>query len=201
MQVIAHTPLVLASSSAVRQQMLKHVGVPFSVVPSGVDESAIKEQMKGQPPQQLAQALARAKTLHVAKQYPDRITIGADQLCVSDEGILDKPGSVENAVAQLRALSGRTHRQLSAVCLARGEDVLWEACEHAELTMRTLSDDEICGYITQDEPLHSCGAYKFESMGRHLFAQVRGNDDVIKGLPLVPLLAQLYALGAISLAS
>ncbi len=203
MPVTQHIPLVLASGSAVRAQMLKQVGLNFSVVPSGVDEEAIKQRFlsagNGEPVA-LAGALARAKSGGVAADYPNHLTLGADQLCVGEDGVIfDKPGSPERACEQLRHLRGCTHAQHSAVCLMRGEQVLWETVATAQLTIRKLSDSEIAAYVAADQPLQSCGAYRLEGLGRHLFSEIAGDHDVIKGLPLVPLLFTLYQQRAITL--
>jgi septum formation protein len=194
-----HAPIILASGSTIRQQMLKAVGLTFSVVPSGVEENAIKLQHKGAAIPELALALARAKTLAVSAQNPDAYTIGADQICAQQNTIFSKPGSYERAEAQLAELAGNTHEQHSAIVLARGNNVLWEHHAQATLTLRDLSAAEIHAYVAADAPLSSCGAYKFEGLGRHLFSKVEGDHDVIQGLPLVPLLAQLHALHIISL--
>ncbi len=192
-------PLILASGSSIRQQMLKAVGLTFSVVPSGVEEDAIKTAMKGAPIPELAAALARAKTLAVSTQHPDAYTIGADQICVLGGEALSKPNTYPNAEAQLARLSGQTHQQHCAMTLARGAEIVWEFHAMAELTMRSLSPSEIHAYVAADAPLSSCGSYKFEGLGRHLFARVTGDHDVVQGLALVPLLAQLHALSAIRL--
>lgn len=201
MAITQHAPLILASGSTIRQQMLKAVRLTFSVIPSGVEEDAIKAQHKAAAIPELAMVLARAKTLEVSRKNPDAYTVGADQICAHENTMLSKPGSYEKAAAQLRALSGSTHQQHSAVVLAKGDQVLWAYVATATLTMRPLSDAEIAAYITADAPLGSCGAYKFEGLGRHLFSAVEGDHDVIQGLPLVPLLAQLHAKNIISLAS
>lgn len=190
---------MLASGSTIRQQMLKAVGLHFSVVPSGVNEDAIKAEHQESAIPTLALALARAKTLAVSIEHPDAYTIGADQLCVHQGHILSKPGTYERAETQLAGLADSTHEQHSGVVLAKGSEVIWEYHAMATLTMRALSPEEIRHYVAADAPLSSCGAYKFEGLGRHLFAYVDGDPDVIQGLPLVPLLAQLHALRAISL--
>lgn len=204
------SPLILASGSSIRQQMLKSVGLKFSVVPSGVEEDAIKAQMQGKPIPELAAALARAKTLSVSINHPDAYTIGADQICAlprspadpnqSCERILSKPGSYDRAEAQLAELSGKTHQQHCAITLAKGDQVLWEFHAVATLTMRDLTPAEIKAYVAADAPLSSCGAYKFEGLGRYLFARVEGDHDVIQGLALVPLLTELQRLGVLRLA-
>ncbi len=201
MTITHHTPLVLASGSAIRAQILKACAVQFSVAPSNVDEDDVKHSFdtKTHGLEALALELAKAKTLNVSTGYPDHLTIGADQLCVLGEQIFDKPASIANAIQQLQQLSGKTHQQISAVCLARGEEIIWQHVGIAKLTMRELSPIEIENYIRADEPLKSCGSYKYESLGKHLFKQVSGNDDVIKGLPLQALIAELHKIRAISL--
>ena len=200
MPIVQHAPIILASGSTIRQQMLKAVGLTFSVVPSGVEEDTIKAAMKDAPIAELAAALARAKTLAVSSQHPDAYTIGADQICEHHGAILSKPGSYDRAEAQLATLSGSTHTQHCAVSVARGGEILWQFHDTATLTMRALSAPDIHAYVAADAPLSSCGAYKFEGLGRHLFARVEGDHDVVQGLALVPLLAELHALGVIALA-
>lgn len=200
MTIIQHAPLILASGSSIRQQMLKAVGLTFSVVPSGVEEDTIKAQMQGAAIPALAAALARAKTLAVSVLHPDAYTIGADQICVLDGKPISKPGTYERAEAQLAELSGRTHQQHCAMTLAKGNEVIWEFHDVAELTVRTLSPAEIHAYVAADAPLSSCGSYKFEGLGRHLFSAVKGDHDVIQGLALVPLLTELHKRKLISFA-
>ena len=198
--LIQSAPLILGSGSTIRQQMLKAVGLTFSVVPSGVDETALEAGFSGETIPELALLLARAKALAVSRMEKNAYVIGADQLCVYGDVILQKPGSYENAEAQLAALAGDTHHQHCGVVIARGGEVIWEHAAQANLTMRSLSPAEIRSYVAADAPLASCGAYKFEGLGRHLFSYVAGDHDVIQGLPLVPLLAQLHALHVIALA-
>lgn len=200
MAIVQHAPIILASGSTIRQQMLKAVGLTFSVVPSGVEEDTIKASMKGSPVADLAAALASAKTLAVSTTHPEAYTIGADQICEHNGDILSKPQRYDRAEAQLASLSGSTHHQHCAMSLARGGEVLWQFHGVATLTMRELKPEEIRAYVAADAPLSSCGAYKFEGLGRHLFAQVVGDHDVVQGLALVPLLAKLHALGIITLA-
>ena len=192
-------PLILASGSSIRQAMLRSVGLTFSVVPSGVDEELLKTRNAHLPIPERALELARAKTLFVAQQYPAHLTIGADQMCEFAGNILSKPLTYDKAEAQLAMLAGNTHFQHSAVALARGSDILFSHTTTASLTMRSLSELEISAYVAADAPLTSCGSYKFEAMGRHLFSSVTGDNDTIQGLPLVPLLAALHTNGGIIL--
>jgi septum formation protein len=195
----ANHPIILASGSAIRQHMLKAVGVPFSVAPSGVDEEALKPTLASFSPTEKGMKLAEAKALAVSVKHPLAYVIGADQICVIDGDILDKPLTYPNAQAQLEKLSGRTHQQISSVVLAHGGHIIWRFADAAQLTLRSLSREEIARYIAADAPLQSCGSYKFESLGRNLFAAAEGDHDAVKGLPLTPLLAQLHALAVVQL--
>ena len=181
--------------------MLKACGLHFSVEPSGVDEEALSTQLQGLSPGELAVALAQAKASAVSKNHPQAYVIGADQICCLDGTIFSKPGTLENAEKQLRALAGRKHQQHCGAVILHNGKLVWQKAQEATLTMRPLSHDSIRAYLTEDKPLSSCGSYKFESLGRHLFSAADGDHDVIKGLPLLPLLNALHELGVISLAT
>ena len=197
--ILHHAPLVLASGSTIRQQMLKACGLQFSVRVSGVDEAALKPSLAGKPVAEQALALAAAKALAVCAEVPDAYVIGADQICALGEEIFSKPGSFDRAEAQLKQLAGRTHQQHAGVVLARNGAIVWQTVCTAQLTMRPLSDAAIRAYVGADAPLSSCGSYKFEGLGRHLFTTVDGDFDTVQGLPLLPLIDALYRLGVITL--
>ena len=212
--------MVLASGSAARAQILRQAGLHFSVAPSDVDEEALQARLPEASPEQLAAALARAKALNVAVRYPEHLTIGCDQICalptptpllghvdfdvsqkenVENYEIFSKPGSAQKAREQLERLAGRTHYQLSGLCVAQAEQVLFETVGKAALTLRDLSEAEIAAYVAAEQPLKACGAYHYEALGKHLFAEVVGANEVIQGLPIQPLLAWLYAQGHLAL--
>lgn len=200
MAVLHHSPLILASGSTIRQQMLKSVGLTFSVEPSGVDEEAVQRTVSHLPIAEQALALATAKAVAVGARNPDSYTIGADQICALGPRIFHKPGSYKAAEAQLAALAGQTHHQHCGTVLVRGTEIIFATHATASLTMRALTPADIRAYVLADAPLNSCGAYKFEALGRHLFASVDGDQDVIKGLALLPLVAALHAQAVIALA-
>ncbi len=199
MAVNQRHPLILASGSAIRQQMLKSVGLTFGVEPSGIDEEELDAKSAHLPIAKRAIALARAKALAVSARQPKAFVIGADQMCLLGEAVMQKPGSFEKAEAQLILLAGKTHEQHCGCVIAKDCEIVWESESSAELTMRALSREEIHAYIAADKPIHACGSYHFESLGRHLFSKVEGDHDVIKGLPLIPLLNILHEFGVISL--
>lgn len=135
--------------------------------------------------------LAEAKA--TADDHGTALVIGADQLLECDGRWFDKPASMDEAADHLRALSGRTHRLVSAVCVATGGTVTWRHVEVPLMTMRRLDDDFITAYLDRAGPsiLESVGAYRLEGIGARLFAHIDGDYFTILGLPLLPLLAFL----------
>ena len=185
------SPLILASQSPVRSDMLRNEGVIFTVHPSPYDEDTEKEHIAHLPPAQQAAWLAAGKAHAVSILYPDAYVIGADQICDANEQILGKPYTVENALTHLRLLQNTTHFQHSAACVYKAGENIWAMIETVTLTMHPLNDDAIRAYIGKDQPFAACGAYCYEKTGHHLFSHVEGSASAIKGLPLTALLAFL----------
>ncbi|STY30037.1 septum formation protein Maf [Legionella wadsworthii] len=191
-------PIILASSSSIRFKLLQSLGIEFSVVPSHCDEEAIKASFDTNHKLELGYALAANKALDVSKKHPEHFIIGADQLCLLDHTLLNKPLNHSKAVAQLRLLSGKEHLQISCICIAKNDQLLWQHHETAYLTLHDLTESMIEDYLRTEKPYHSCGGYQYESQGKWLFKQVIGNEDTILGLPLLPLSNALLELGAVS---
>ena len=185
--------LVLASTSPYRAALLERLGLPFEVAPSHVDERAIERE--GDPPAVLVRRLARAKAERVARAHPGALVIGSDQAAVIDGAVLGKPGTAERACAQLRAMAGRTHELLTAVCVVAPQG-LREHTDVHRLTMRALSDAQIARYVALEQPLDCAGSYKIEGLGAALFGAIEGQDPTaIVGLPLSWTASTLTALG------
>lgn len=191
-------PLVLASGSAARRQLLTGAGVPFSAQPADIDEEVLKEDLlaKGQAPIAIAQALAGAKALARSKQTPG-LVIGADQTLDLAGTLFNKAATLGEAEASLRLLRGKTHQLHSAIALALNGQLVWQEVVSASLTMRDFSDRFLTRYLEQQGPaILSCvGAYQLESHGVQLFEQIEGDYFTILGLPLSGLLAQLRRYG------
>lgn len=189
-------PLVLASASPSRAALLSAAGLEFDVDPAGVDEQAIREVLAGDgrsAPGDVAEVLARAKAETVSERRPGDLVIGADQVLALGDDIFEKPESMEDARRTLLALQGKTHQLVSAIALARGGNVFWARVETAELTMRALTPEEIGKYlgVAGESVLSSVGAYQLESLGVHLFEEIKGDYFTILGLPMLALLARL----------
>ena len=192
-------PIILASGSESRRIMLEDTGLDFKVISSEVNEDILKQQMTGMPFEEQVVKLAMAKTKEVSEQNQDHIVIGGDQMCVCNNSIFDKPGSVEKAIKNLQVLSGTTHYQYSGVCIFKNGEMLWDYYEIVEMNMPKLSDEEIKNYVKLENPIHAAGAYKFESLGCNLFSSVSGSSFTIRGMPLLPLLRKLREMDVLNL--
>ena len=182
---------ILASSSEIRKKILSDQGFDFIVQKSEVDEEILKENYKNLSFEKRAIKLALAKAKEVSEAYRDKYVLGADQICVYKNNILNKPGNRENAVNSLKLLAGNTHYQYSGIALCLNGKSLWSFCDTAILTMKALSEDEIKSYVDKDEPYQCAGSYKYESHGSKLFSDVKGSPFTIQGLALTPLLKAL----------
>jgi septum formation protein len=200
---MASRPLILASGSPYRRKMLEAAGLAFRVVPADVDEVALKRSLAAQTPKPapaaIADALARAKAQSVSVRHAGATVIGADQVLEHAGELLDKPGDLAAARAQLERLRGKSHRLISAVVVAEAGQVLWTHVDEAVLTMRPFTPEFLDRYLAEAGPdlCRIVGAYEIEGLGIQLFERVEGDHFTIIGLPLVPLLAELRSRGVI----
>ena len=190
------TGLILASQSAGRLAMLRAAGVAVEAQSPGVDEDSIKAALiaEGAKARDIADALAEAKAIKVSRKFPTGMVLGCDQILVSADGqLLDKPESPEAAMAQLKALSGNSHRLISAAVICEGGAPVWRIVDTAQMTMRTLSEQYIADYVAQywDDIRHCVGCYRIEAEGAQLFSSISGSQFTIIGLPLLPVLDYL----------
>jgi septum formation protein len=192
-------PLILASGSQSRKQMLEEAGICFEVIKTDTDEDALKKEMHGLPFDQQVIKLASAKAINVSIDNPNHVVIGGDQMCVCDSQVFDKPGSIKKAIENLKLLSGTVHFQHSGVCLFKNGKSLWEYSEVVTMKMHNLSEEEIINYVELENPVNAAGAYKFESLGCNLFSSVDGSSYTVRGMPLLPLLNALREINVLDL--
>ena len=211
---LAPEPLLLASASATRRDLLTGAGLPVETAPARIDERALEAEGGALAPAELARRLARAKAAEVAARHPGRIVIGADQVLECDGRIFHKPADLEAAWTHLDRLQGRTHALHSAVAIRHDgaaealverdfveqDFVEQDFVETARLTMRPLDAGAIDAYLrlAGAAVTTSVGAYQLEGLGIHLFARVEGDHATILGLPLTPLLARLRGMGLLA---
>ncbi|MDR3374739.1 MAG: Maf family protein [Ancalomicrobiaceae bacterium] len=196
-ETIATAPIVLASNSLARRQLLVGAGLTFETCAAAVDERAIEAGLEANGPAEVAEALAEAKALAVSRQRPAALVIGADQTLGLGAQMFHKPGSRQEARATLRTLRSQTHRLYSGIAIAEGGEVLYRQVVAASLTMRAFSDDFLESYLDRvgDDVLKSVGCYQLEGPGIQLFEAIEGDYFTILGLPLLPLLAFLRSIG------
>lgn len=173
--------LILASTSVYRRQLLARLRLPFEAVAPQVDETALP----GESAAELAGRLAAAKAAAVAATFPGAWVIGSDQVAELDGQILGKPGSSDNAIAQLRAMRGRDVLFHTAVHLCR-EGSGDGRQDLTRVRLRDLDDAAIVRYVDAERPLDCAGSFKVEGLGIVLFDAVQSRDPTaLIGLPLI----------------
>ncbi len=185
--------IVLASTSPFRRELLGRLGLPFEAVAPDVDESPLA----GESPAATAERLSVAKARAVAHRHPEALIIGSDQVAHLDGSRFGKPGTRENAIAQLRAMSGKAvifHTGLCLLNAATGRSHLRGV--PTEVRFRELSDAEILRYQDKENALNCAGSARSEGLGISLLEYMRGDDpNALVGLPLIALCEMLRAEG------
>ena len=174
-----NSPIVLASGSPRRRQLLEMLGLPFRVVLPEVDET----YRNSEAPEAYVVRLAREKATAVAAREPGELVLGADTTVVVRGEVLGKPSSPDEAAAMLARLRGRTHQVLSGVALAAGDRVE-HALDVTDVTFRPLDDATITAYVATGEPMDKAGAYAVQGRGAMLVEGIRGDFFGVMGLPL-----------------
>lgn len=186
-------PLLLASTSRYRAELLGRLRLPFATAAPGVDEAIVKRTLRD--PAQVVATLAAQKAEAIARRHRDAIVIGSDQAASIDGDILDKPGTVAAAQAQLQRLQGRAHALLTAVAIRHPGGVV-AFTDTTTLWMRQLPAAAIARYVDADQPLDCAGSYRIEGLGISLFERIDCADwTAIIGLPLLRLRHELSVLG------
>ena len=176
--------IILASESPRRQELLRQIGLDFSVKISGIDEDISIDL----PPNQLAEHFAREKAHAVAVDYPNQLVIGADTIVVFDGQILGKPKDNEHSYQMLSILSGNTHQVITGVALQLRDKNLDETF-HAvtKVTFNKLSDSDIYYYIDTYKPFDKAGSYGIQDWFAVFVKHIDGCFYNVMGLPLAKL--------------
>lgn len=184
--------LILASTSPFRRQLLARLGLEFSVMSPEIDESSLP----GELPEVLARRLAQAKAsaaLKSVKNDSPTLIIGSDQVAVVDNQLVGKPGSHEQAVNQLRRLSGRSVNFHTVVCVLNSSTLRMQIDSMiSKVLFRSLTEAQISAYLER-EPAYNCaGSFKSEGLGIVLLEKIISDDPTaLIGMPLISLIKML----------
>ena len=181
-------PLILASASPRRKELLSQAGLHFQVIPAEADETV----RDGETPEIHVRRLARSKAEKVAQFFADRLILAADTVVVLDHEIMGKPEDREDAIRMLTRLSGRVHRVITAYCLYRPDQGKMVEDQTSTLVeFRDLSPSEITQYIQSGEPMDKAGAYAIQGVGGSLTRRIEGSYTNVIGLPLAEVLEKM----------
>lgn len=192
-------PLILASSSPFRRELLQKLTLPFDCHSPDIDETRKPEES----PYQLVERLALEKAQAVSNDYPGALIIGSDQVAVLGNTIMTKPHTHENAVKQLKASSGQTVTFLTSLCLLNSETGQHHVGVFPyKVEFLTLSGPQIESYLKKEQPYQCAGSFKSEGLGITLFKRFEGDDpNSLIGLPLIGLVDMLRREGVEPLSS
>jgi MAF protein len=181
--------IVLASSSPYRRQLLEKLQLPFSHYSPQIDETPLNHES----PKQLVTRLAIKKAKAVSHTFPDSLIIGSDQVACLNGTPLGKPGSHQQAIAQLESFSGQCVEFLTSLCLLNTESQQQQVTvERYRVYFRQLNFNQIERYIIKEQPFDCAGSFKSEGLGISLFQKLEGNDpNTLVGLPLIKLVSML----------
>lgn len=192
---------ILASKSPSRATLLKEAGLVFSTQGSDIDERSVEQPLTeaAASPEDIATVLAIAKATDVSNKNPGVLVLGGDQVLSLNGALIHKSPHMDDARRKLLRLQGKTHQLSSALALVLNGELVWSHVGVAHMTMRSLTPQQIGRYLAAcgDEILGSVGCYQIERLGIQLFQEIDGDHYTIIGMPLLPLFAQLRALGEV----
>jgi septum formation protein len=186
-------PLLLASTSPYRRDLLRRLANRFEVVRPEVDEP----HLEGEAPAIRARRLALAKARAVAARHHEAVVIGSDQVAATANGILDKPGDAARCIAQLEQLSGTTAVFYTACAVIAFDGTRDHVhVDRTDVSFRVLTREEIVRYVQREKPFDCAGGFKVEGLGISLFERLTTEDPTaLIGLPLIWLAGALRELG------
>lgn len=185
--------IILASSSPFRRELLTRLHLEFNILSPDIDESTLEDET----PSELVQRLAREKANTVAKKLADVIVIGSDQVAAIGNEILGKPGSLENAIEQLKIVSGKRVTFHTGLCVVHSNSALVQT-EDVKFVVefKVLSEEKIQRYLNKEPAFNCAGSFKSEGLGISLINRMVGDDPTaLIGLPLIKLTQMLEHIG------
>jgi septum formation protein len=194
-QVKEGDSIILASESTRRIDILRTLGISFSIIPPNIDERRNKDEL----PRDFVLRMSYEKAHKVGNLFPDKWVIGADTVVVLKGKILGKPKNDSDAFNMLKILSGKWHRVITGYCVLNiSRNITYRDAVETRVYIRGLSDDEIKRYIKTSEPFDKAGSYAVQGKGGYMVKEIKGSYANVVGLPICEVAEALLSLGVLS---
>jgi septum formation protein len=187
--------IVLASESTRRIDILRTLGVSFSIIPPDIDE-----RKKGyESPKDYVLRIAYEKAQKVGNLFPDKWIIGADTVVVHKGRVLGKPKTEEDAFAMLKRLRATWHKVFTGYCILNmSREIVYRDVAETKVFIKNLTDDEIAKYVNTSEPFDKAGSYAVQGKGGYMVKEIKGSYTNVVGLPICEITEALLSLGILS---
>jgi len=187
--------IVLASESPRRVDILRTLGISFSIIPPDIDETKLKDET----PQEFVARISYEKANKVGQHFPDKWVIAADTIVVLQGKVLGKPKNERDAFNMLRTLRGKWHKVITGYCVLNLlKNVVYRDIVETKVFLRHMTDDEITRYIKTSEPMGKAGSYAVQGKGGYMVKEIKGSYTNVVGLPICEIAEALLSLGVLS---
>ncbi len=194
-QVKDENAIVLASESTRRIDILRTLGVSFSIIPPDIEE----RKRSDESPKDFVLRVAYEKAQKVGTLFPDKWIIGADTAVVHKGRVLGKPASEKDASAMLKRLRGSWHKVFTGYCVLNvSKHIVYQDVAETKVFIKDLTDEEIEKYIRTSEPLDKAGSYAVQGKGGYMVKEIKGSYTNVVGLPICEITEVLLSLGVLS---
>jgi len=194
-QVKEGDSIILASESTRRVDILRTLGISFSIIPPKINET----QRKDESPKNYVSRVSFEKAQSVGMHFPDKWVVAADTVIVYKNRIMGKPKDERDAFKMLKKLSGKWHKVITGFCILNvSKDIIYRDVVETKVFLREMDDREIIRYINTSEPLGKAGSYAVQGRGGYMVKEIKGSYSNVVGLPICELAEALLSLGVLS---